>query len=135
MCETDLMHEWGTDALLITYGRLSADAVAAVERLRAAGISCGFLRLVQIYPIPSAAIEICLQYQKIVFFEEGSTEGGICEKLAAQLLLRGYKGAYQYHGTHGFVPPASVQRCLTLQGLDADAMYDSVKAVCEDGTA
>ena len=134
-CETEFTHDRGCALLLITYGRLSADVQAAAEKLRAEGISCGVLRLVHIYPIPEAALDAVMQYPNAVFFEEGSTEGGIGEKLAAQLLTRGWKGNYRLSGIHGFVPPASVPRCLSLLGLDADSMYQSAKALLSDGTA
>lgn len=135
MCETVLSHEQGSDLLLITYGRLCADVETAAEKLRAEGISCGVLRLVTVYPIPQEAADIVMQYPNAVFFEEGSTEGGIGEKLAAQLLMRGWHGKYRCCGIHGFVPPASVARCLAAQKLDADSIYDSAKALLNDGTA
>ena len=133
--ETLLSHSAGRDILLITYGRIGADAEQAAARLNSEGISCGVLRLVTVYPIPEEAVEIAMQYPNAVFFEEGSTEGGIGEKLAAQLLMRGWRGNYRCCGIHGFVPPASVTRCLAALGLDADSMYQSAKALLSDGTA
>jgi len=128
--ETVFSHIPGEDALLITYGRISAEAMAAADALKNETISCGLLRLVTVFPIPDEAFGVAQNYRRIIFFEEGSSAGGIAEKFAAALLQRGWQGQFSLHAIDGFVPPASVPRCLSRQSLDADAMCDAVRSLC-----
>ena len=55
----------GGKALLVTYGRITANAFSAAKQLNA-----DILRLVKIYPIPDDALKIAFNYKRIAFFEE-----------------------------------------------------------------
>ncbi len=109
--------------LAISYGRLSAEAAAAARAASVKGAPVDWLRLVRITPLPEFAVKTALQYDRIVFFEEGIIRGGIAEQFGAALLEHGYKGSYEAVGADGrFVPAGTVQQQLELFGLDRAAM-------------
>lgn len=108
----------------ITYGRISADLAAACERTGA-----DFLRLVTINPFPGEIFDIAMDYERIVFFEEGSLRGGAAEGFLAELARRGYRGRADSVGVaDGFVPAATCEEQLAMYGLDADGMTERLRA-------
>lgn len=123
----DFTHEAGTETLVVTYGRFSEYAASAVEKLHSSGIPCGFLRLTKIFPIPQEALTIAEGYQNICFFEESSRTGGIGEKLAASLMISGWKGTFRCRAVDGFVQQASVNTCLAENGLTEEDVLQAVK--------
>lgn len=112
-----LTHDAGSETLIVTYGRLSEQVTEAAAELRREGIPCGVLRLTRVFPLPDETLSIAKQYQNICVFEEGSTSGGIGEKLAAMLLLNGWNGTFRCHAISGFVQQAAVNACLANVGL------------------
>ena len=117
----------GKDILLITYGRVSAQVYDVRDKLAAEGISCAVLRLIQIYPLADEILHIAGRFEKVLFAEEGSAEGGLAEKLASQLLRMDFKGTYRSAAIHGFVRQAPVQRCLDHVGLSSNALAEQVR--------
>ena len=73
------------ETVLVTYGRLAAEAVDAADALQAQGKAVLVLALNQIKPLPQAAIELLQNKKRVFFFEEGLRAGGIGEKTAAAL--------------------------------------------------
>lgn len=107
-----------SSVLGITYGRISANLVRAAESAKA-----DTLRLVTINPLSENVINIAMQYDRVVFFEEGSLAGGIAEGLLVELCSRGYKGKAECVGVRGeFVGTATVSEQLEMYGLDCDGM-------------
>lgn len=99
--------------LAVSYGRISAGAASAAEKT-----GTDFLRLVKINPLPEEVFDIAMQYERIVFFEEGSLRGGAAEGFFAELLRRGYHGKADCAGVSGeFVPAATVEEQLEIFGL------------------
>ena len=108
----------GGKALLVTYGRITANAFSAAKQLNA-----DILRLVKIYPIPDDALKIAFNYNRIAFFEEGIRSGGIGEKFALQLLEQGWSGKYRLTAVDGeFVKYRDVEKQLAAYDLDKDGM-------------
>ena len=132
--DTDFTHLRGEKNLIITYGRMSARAYEAQQSLKQEGISCGVLALTQIFPLEDAVICIAMQYDRVFFYEESSAEGGIAEKLAAAMLMRGFRGTFRCQAISGFVKQAPADRALELLGLTAAHMVSSIKDA-ENGTA
>ena len=98
----------------ITYGRISVDLANA-----APASGADFLRLITINPLPEAVFEIALEYDKVVFFEEGSVKGGVGEGLLCELCRRGYRGSAEIVGVDGgFGPAATMPQQLEMYGLD-----------------
>jgi 1-deoxy-D-xylulose-5-phosphate synthase len=73
----------GGSILIVTYGRLCTNAMAAVEILKSKDIACDVLRLVEIFPISEKIADIISSYDVAFFFEEGYDYGSISEKYAA----------------------------------------------------
>lgn len=119
----------GRDVLIITYGRISAQVYDARQMLASEGISCAVLRMIQIFPFPNELFNIVQKYDKVLFVEEGSADGGLTEKFAFQLLRSEYKGMYRSAAIYGFVRQASVQRCLDNIGLSANALAEQVRSM------
>lgn len=70
----------GGRVLIVTYGRLSNNAMSAVEILRSRDIICDVLRLVEVFPINDKAAEIISSYDVAFFFEESYDYGSVSEK-------------------------------------------------------
>ena len=124
---TRYTHLKGSDALIITYGRISEQAFAARELLRTEHIACGLLKLTAVYPIGDEILQTAKQYDRILFAEEGSRAGGIGEKFAAKLLDADYKGKYRCLAIDGFVQQAPVESSLQQRGFSAEGIAARVK--------
>ena len=108
----------GGKALIITYGRITQNALSAAAQLNA-----DVIQLVQIYPIPEEAINIALKYDKAAFFEEGIRSGGIGEKLSLKLLEHGWQGRYSLTAVDNeFVAYRETEKQLAAYELDKDGM-------------
>lgn len=111
-----------SSTLGITYGKISANLIKA-----ASDTGADFVRLVVINPLPWSIYEIALGYEKIVFFEESSLQGGVAEGFFAELLKRGYRGKAEAVGVSGeFVPAASQAEQLEMFGLDIESMKEKL---------
>ncbi len=109
--------------VLVTYGRITSEAIDAVDRLKQRGEDILLLSLNQIKPIADGVFDILLDKKSIFFFEEGIRSGGIGEKLGSALLERGYCGKYRIKAIEDkFVQQASVSELLSAYGLDCEAM-------------
>ena len=87
----------GKKALNITYGRLACE-LRLQER--------DLLQLIKIAPLSQKAVLTAMAYSDILFYEEGSSRGGVGEALLLELVRRGWKGKYDVKGVTGFVPAA-----------------------------
>lgn len=111
-----------SDVLGITYGRISAQLAGAADKAGA-----DFLRLITINPLSEKVYEIAANYERIVFFEEGSVKGGVGEGLLCELCRRGYRGTAEIVGVDGeFVPAASIEEQLEMYGLDEKSMLEKL---------
>ncbi len=108
--------------LAVSYGRISAWLDEAADSAGA-----DWLRIVKISPLPEKLMEIAAGYQRVVFFEEGMLNGGIAQRLAAQLIQRGFAGKFEMVGAESFVPQATVEQQLAMFGLDADGMTERLR--------
>lgn len=131
-------YDWygGTKAeiVLVTYGRLFANACEAQKRLMNQGVRIRVLKLNVIKPIEESAYKEVLHARYIFFFEEGIRSGGIGEHFGSHLLELGYGGEFHIIAVEDeFIPQASVNRCLERYRLDADGMEQTVLAHIEAG--
>lgn len=107
-------YDTGGKALIITYGRITANALEAAKKVNA-----DLIQLVRVYPIAEKAVEIAKKYNKIVFFEEGIRSGGIAEKFSSKLNESGWKGKYVINAVSDqFVTYSDTERQLSDYGLD-----------------
>lgn len=114
-------------ACIVTYGRVTSQAIRAVDELSLRNINVLLISLNRIKPLPEDAIDLMEKTEKVFFFEEGIRSGGIGERTALRLLERGYKGAFSLTAVNDrFVSQASVDELLHDYGLDTDGIVSKV---------
>ncbi len=117
----------GADTLIVTYGRLSEQAIAAKRALAGEGITVDFLKITRLLPIAEEIYQICKQYRRVLFYEEGIRNGGLGQRLLDGLYQRGFDQQYRLRAIDQFVPHGKVQELLCDLGLDQAAMMRDVK--------
>ncbi len=119
------------NTLVITYGRLFGNALQAAKRLRSKH-PVSILKLNRIHPIPAEAVAIVASYSRVIFFEEGSREGGVAQRLGAELLAHRYGGQYEPVAVDTIVPHCSVEDGMKLTGLDVEGMIRRIAGEATD---
>lgn len=115
------------ETVILTYGRITAEAVDAVDGLKKSDKDVLLVSLNLIKPIPECIFDILTDKKHIYFFEEGMKNGGIAERVGFMLLERGYKGRYTVTAIDNkFVEQASVEEQLSAYGLDCRSMIELV---------
>lgn len=115
------------DLLIISYGRVSANVLKAVEKLKEQNTCVSVLILNKIKPINLETIYIAAKYKTVFFYEETVKSGSIGESFADTLLNNGYKNEYYHFSIDDeFVPHASVQSLLKKYKLDTDSIVKSI---------
>lgn len=123
----DFYGDESAEIVLVTYGRLFSETAKAVRELENRNIKAKVLKLNRIKPIDTEAIDRVLNSKYIFFFEEGVRSGGIAEKLAAELLQRGYKGGYDITAVEDcFVKHAKVPELIKDYGFDSESMVAKI---------
>lgn len=113
--------------LLITYGRLFSHALIAARELSDEGVPVSLLKLTRIWPLPEDCAAIASEYKRVLFFEEGSLQGGIGRHLQSRLLESGFGGTCYLRAIDGFLPACSVSAGFRRTGLDVDGMVEAVR--------
>ena len=125
------MSEYGkenSNIAIVTYGRITSQAIIATDKLEEEGICVHLISLNQIKPLPAAALEKLLPKSEIYFFEEGQKNGSVGERVAFELLEKGYKGKYSLTAIENkFVEQATVEQLLSIYNLDASSMIKKIK--------
>lgn len=120
----DLYNENG-GALIVTYGRVSAEAMYAVEKLKSENKTVSLLVLNCIKPIPKDVFNISMTYRKIVFYEESEKSGSVGETFAETLAEKGYNGKFEHIAVNNeFVHHAPVSSLMKKYGLDRESIYN-----------
>lgn len=112
--------------LVITYGRTFANVLEVVGELKGE-IPLSVLKLNQVHPIPKETLRIAAEYQRVIFFEEGSYAGGAAQQMGAALMEQHYFGNYEAHAITEFIPTCSVEEGLRLCGLDTESMIAVIR--------
>jgi len=114
--------------LIVTYGRLFADALIAKRELSKIGIEVCILKLCRIKPIDPEAVKAASGFKKVHFFEEGMLAGGIGETFGYLLEEAGFIGKYGITAINdSFVPHASVKESMTKLKLNSLGIYDIMR--------
>ena len=114
--------------LIVTYGRLFADACIAKRELSKVGIEVCILKLCRIKPIDAEAVKIAAGFKKVHFFEEGMLTGGIGESFGYLLSEAGFIGKYGITAVDDrFVPHASVKESMTALKFNSLGIYDIMR--------
>ncbi len=112
--------------LLVTYGKLSAQAVQAAQTLSQQGVPTAVLKLLRLLPFCEEAVEQAMQAEYVLFAEEGIESGGIGQMFGSRLLENGFQGHHRVLAVHDrFVEQATPDRALALCGLDAQSMVQT----------
>ena len=115
------------ETAIVTYGRITAEAITAADSLHAGGVPVQVISLNQVKPLPDEALELMLQKQKVFFFEEGLRAGGAGEKTAAALLERGFTGLFRLTAVDDrYVPQGTVKEQLRAFSLDSEGMINTI---------
>lgn len=114
--------------VIVTYGRLSGEAIEAVDKLNEEGIDIYLISINKIKPIDEEIIDMLLKCSKVFFFEEGLRSGGVGEKVALKLLEKGYTGSYSLTAVDDrFVVQASINELLKMYKMDAESIAEKVR--------
>lgn len=114
--------------VIVTYGRLSGEAIEAVDKLNEEGIDIYLISINKIKPIDEEIIDMLLKCSKVFFFEEGLRSGGVSEKVALKLLEKGYTGSYSLTAVDDrFVVQASINELLKMYKMDAESIAEKVR--------
>lgn len=111
------------DTLVITYGRVYGNVLAAAQRLAQDGKPLSVLKLNRIFPLEDTVFDIAKRYARVIFVEEGAKRGGIGEYTAVKLLERGFCGKYIIRAIEQNLPPCTLEEGMRMTGLDADSLY------------
>lgn len=115
------------DNLIITYGRLTSEAIEAVDELCRKGINTSLISLNQIKPLPEGFIDKIKSSKKIWFFEEGQHSGGVGERVASALLENGYKGCYSLTAIENkFAEQAKISELMEIYKLNKDEIIKKI---------
>jgi len=114
---------------VVTYGTLTAYALAAMKALETDGIRISVVKLNIVCPLTDDLINTLMSFDNILTFEEGILSGSVSEKIASLLLQRGYRGTFKINAVTGFVKQASVLSQQKQFCLDKESMIRQVKEV------
>ena len=115
------------EVLIVSYGRISANAFEAADRLNAQGTRTSVLMLCRVVPIDDYCVKLAEGFERVFFFEEGIRHGGIGEAYLDMMVSAGIDRPYSITAVDGdFVAHASVSHLLRQLGLDADSMYNKI---------
>ncbi len=111
-------------ALVVTYGRQFEQTLGARSHT---DVCYDILKLTQVHPIPEDCIDIAMQYDRVLFVEEGIQNGSAAEHLHTRLAQSGFHGCYAIRAVADcFVAQASVTSQLKILGLDAKSVADFI---------
>lgn len=113
----------GGDNLIITYGRLTGEAIKAIKSLK----DTSLMTLNRIKPIPEEAVKKAFEYKNIYFYEEAMRSGSIGESFSEKLLTGGFKGHFEHIAVNDeYAPHASIKSLLKRYSLDSESMTERI---------
>lgn len=92
----------GFDVAMVTYGRITANAVAAARRLNERGIGVRVIKLLRVMPPDYDRLTTLFEGTSLVYvLEEGIRAGGVGERIAARfdgIRVRAIEDRFVPHG-------------------------------------
>ncbi|MBQ4569350.1 MAG: 1-deoxy-D-xylulose-5-phosphate synthase [Ruminococcus sp.] len=114
--------------LIVTYGRLFAEACKAKQMLSNVGIECCVLKLCKIKPINPEAVRFASNFRRVHFFEEGMRNGSVAETFESELYKLGFNGSYGMTAIEDtFILHSKHTQALSALKLDAEGMYSIMR--------
>lgn len=115
------------DTVVMTYGRIAAEAIDAVDELKEKGIAVSLIVLNKIKPLPEEIFNILKGKKKIFLFEEGMKSGGIGEKIGSILMEKSIRADYSITAVNNsYAPQASVDDLIRMYKLDKDSIVNKI---------
>ena len=114
----DMYGNPASDVLIVTYGKIFANACKAKEILQSRNFNVNILKLNIVKPLPREALNKALRYKKVFFFEEGMKIGGISETFLSTISEMGFKGeSYIRAIDNEFITQGKIDYSLDKLGL------------------
>lgn len=109
------------DAVIVTYGRITEEAVAAAKL---SSYRVGVIRAERLCPLPTDDIIAAIaDISCIYILEEGIRSGGFGERLAAELFRRGSASRVHIHAIEdGFIPHGNTEELFKLCSFEPDTI-------------
>lgn len=105
--------------VIITYGRITEKAFIASQKVDSTAV----IALNVIKPMNKEIYDLISGVENIYFFEESMRSGSVGEKVALELLERGFKGKYKLIAVNDeFVKQANVSDQLKMHCLDEESI-------------
>ena len=124
----DIFGESDAPNVIVTYGRIFAEAYKAKKRLEKDGISVKIIKLNKIIPVPQESVFEVKNAENVFFFEEGIRSGGIGESFASHMAENKIFPNFRLTAVPDcFVKQGKADSVLHLYKLDADGMYEIIK--------
>ncbi len=134
-CEAIKCIRSGADGVIVTFGTLVNEALAAAELLAQRGMNVEIRKLGCISPLDYSALLPVLEGRHVLVLEENNRTGGVGERIAAAALERGVpvKSLTLKNTGDGFVPQGTRRELLKECGMDAAAIAESLMGVIDHG--
>ncbi len=116
------LYENGSNALVITYGRLFNEVSYAFDKLKNVGKNIDVLKLINLSSVDKEMIKEIKSYKKVYFFEEGYYNGSVSQRLKNEINNLDCTAIYD------FVPQASVEATLEKLGLSGNEIYKKLSS-------
>ncbi|MBQ5972849.1 MAG: 1-deoxy-D-xylulose-5-phosphate synthase [Oscillospiraceae bacterium] len=116
----------GEDVTLVTFGRLTDNALAAAELLAGRGIRAGVIKLNRIFPAPADLVDRG-SAGPILVCEELAPSGSTAQRLAAALP---HRQVYGLNAGDRFLPQDTAEGLIAACGLDAEGMARRAGELC-----
>ncbi len=114
----DYIDNKSRDLLLVTYGRLFGDVLAASRQRGQNGKRTSVLKINRILPLDEDVVTIAKDYATVLVLEEAVTDGGVGECLGAALAKAGYTGHFAVRAIDEILGACTVDQGLAKLGLD-----------------
>ena len=119
--------ESAANIAIVTYGRMFANVAAAVLETAKKGFTVDIIKLNKIHPLGAEFYENLAKYDEIFVVEEGIFQGGIAQKIGANLLKNGFGGKFVRIGpSDEFNPQCTVDEAFEAHGLDVKSIVKTV---------
>ena len=132
--ETDICGDADAPCAIITYGRMTKNALAAADILNARGINAKVVRLTRLAPLPEEKIlETAKSVSSLLCLEEGIETGGIGEQTGALLAENGVSTKYAVAAVKGVFPAHGTNAELFEElGISAEKAAQKLAALYEN---
>ena len=125
--EYSLYGDKNASKAIVTYGRITSEAIDAVDALKDKGIDILLISINQVKPIPEKVISLLLDKKEIYFFEEGMKSGGVAEKLGSVLMEKSVNAKYFITAVEdNFAPQASIDDLIKMYKLDCESIIKKI---------